>query len=304
MNSRQFECFLEVVEQHSFSRAAEKLFLTQSVVSYQVRAIEKEIGFPLFQRNKHPIQLTKGGEILYDGILQAKSSIEKSIENGKAWYTLHHNSINICMIAYLDPEKLAMLVGACSVSLPDVQINLIPFFSSDLVARLQDKETDIFFIYQDEVEKLQGFSYIPIFKTRDYCWISHKNPLSCKSHLDVDDLKNETIVLLENFNCIKSATRAYQGIIAEHPHAKFHLLLDYERATLPLVIANSCVALAPYPIHYPIIDIKSIPYGHYDSIITCVAWRKDDCSETTSTCINLITKIFSDSQQLIPTHSS
>ena len=53
-------------QQGSFSKAAEKLYLTQPTLSMAIRKLEKELGVPLFDRKHHPLKLTEAGEIYLD----------------------------------------------------------------------------------------------------------------------------------------------------------------------------------------------------------------------------------------------
>lgn len=61
MNSHQLRVFLSVVRQSSFSRAAETLYLTQSAVSQQIEALEREHGVRLFDRLPRRVALTDAG---------------------------------------------------------------------------------------------------------------------------------------------------------------------------------------------------------------------------------------------------
>ncbi|HLZ68911.1 MAG TPA: LysR substrate-binding domain-containing protein [Dehalococcoidia bacterium] len=64
MNSHQLRLFLAVARQRSFSRAAEAEHLTQSAVSQQIEALEREHGLRLFERLPRRIELTDAGEAL------------------------------------------------------------------------------------------------------------------------------------------------------------------------------------------------------------------------------------------------
>ena len=61
---QQLRTFYEVATTGSFTRAAEKLYLTQPAVTQQVRALETELGFPLLERQGRRIRLTPAGEAL------------------------------------------------------------------------------------------------------------------------------------------------------------------------------------------------------------------------------------------------
>ena len=66
MDLSQLEVFLTVASEHRFSRAAEKLFRTQSAVSQTIRKLELEIGEPLFDRSSREGVLTDAGRVLQE----------------------------------------------------------------------------------------------------------------------------------------------------------------------------------------------------------------------------------------------
>ncbi len=65
MEIRTLRMFVEVVRQGGFSRAADKVFATQSTVSKAVKQLEGELGLVLLDRRGHHCQLTEAGEIVY-----------------------------------------------------------------------------------------------------------------------------------------------------------------------------------------------------------------------------------------------
>ncbi|MAL06653.1 MAG: hypothetical protein CMH36_07490, partial [Microbacterium sp.] len=58
MDLRQLEYFVTVVDEGGFGRAAARLFAAQSTVSAGVRALEREVGASLFERDTHRVALT------------------------------------------------------------------------------------------------------------------------------------------------------------------------------------------------------------------------------------------------------
>ncbi|WP_155828978.1 LysR family transcriptional regulator, partial [Leifsonia aquatica] len=62
MDTRQLEYLVAVAEELNFTRAAERLFAAQSTVSAGIRALERELGAPLFDRDPHGVRLTAAGE--------------------------------------------------------------------------------------------------------------------------------------------------------------------------------------------------------------------------------------------------
>jgi DNA-binding transcriptional LysR family regulator len=66
MDLSQLEVFLAVARERRFSRAADKLFRTQSAVSQTIRRLEDELGEALFDRSSRESVLTDGGKVLYE----------------------------------------------------------------------------------------------------------------------------------------------------------------------------------------------------------------------------------------------
>ena len=65
MKRVQLEYFVRVVEEKSFTRAAEKLFISQPALSKSIRSLEKELDVTLFKRDPRELSLTSEGEWVY-----------------------------------------------------------------------------------------------------------------------------------------------------------------------------------------------------------------------------------------------
>ena len=66
MDLLQLEHFLAVVEERTFTRAAERVARTQPAVSQSIKKLEEEVGAPLFARDVHEVSLTEAGRVLAD----------------------------------------------------------------------------------------------------------------------------------------------------------------------------------------------------------------------------------------------
>ncbi|MBQ9814207.1 MAG: LysR family transcriptional regulator [Lachnospiraceae bacterium] len=113
MTILQIEYFVEIVKCGSFTKAAEKLFITHQALSIQIQALEKELGIPLFDRsNRRKIALLEYGEILY-----------------KVWEPMieqHRKAVEEAQILY-DKEKNTLRVGVLGV--PYIRKMTIPVIS-------------------------------------------------------------------------------------------------------------------------------------------------------------------------------
>lgn len=62
---RQMQYFIAVVECNSFTEAAEQCYISQSAISQQIQALEKDLGVELLHRENRRFSLTPAGEYLY-----------------------------------------------------------------------------------------------------------------------------------------------------------------------------------------------------------------------------------------------
>lgn len=115
--------FEAVARTGSFTLAADELFITQSAVSKQVRKLEDNLGFPLFNRTHRGVVLTEPGRELYQGVQPALESFRETVQRVRKWYDQDTISV-VCTHAvahyYLFP-KLAHF----QQQFPDVTVNVV-----------------------------------------------------------------------------------------------------------------------------------------------------------------------------------
>ncbi|MEV0537184.1 LysR family transcriptional regulator [Kitasatospora sp. NPDC050463] len=86
VHGRDLHYFTAVAEELSFTRAAERLFVSQPALSKQIRMLEKQLGGPLFERDRRTVRLTAVGEALLPharAVLAAWQAAEAAVEEAK-----------------------------------------------------------------------------------------------------------------------------------------------------------------------------------------------------------------------------
>lgn len=84
MDFKQIEAFLAVVDNKSFSKAAEICLLTQPTISARISTLEKELGVRLIDRNSRELLMTDYGQVFYkyaEEMLDARDKAENSIRH-------------------------------------------------------------------------------------------------------------------------------------------------------------------------------------------------------------------------------
>jgi DNA-binding transcriptional LysR family regulator len=140
----KLRCFTAVAEDLHFSRAADRLHLTQPALSSQIRSLEARLGLVLFDRTTRRVALTPAGAALLpaarrlveDGqrlaVLAAdlRGAPRRKLTLGAAFYT-----IDI-------PERVTLLEGFFAAH-PEVALDVSPAWQRELVAELQAGRLDL-----------------------------------------------------------------------------------------------------------------------------------------------------------------
>ncbi len=145
MDFRQLEVFMAVVELSSFSRAGEKLYLSQPTVSAHINALEKELSTTLLIRNTREVYASEAGKLLYQYAAKILALHDEAIDAVGTKEELHRGVINIA--ASTIPEKyiLPAMIAGFRKEYPAISFNIIPCDSARVCDMLSDGKAKIGF---------------------------------------------------------------------------------------------------------------------------------------------------------------
>lgn len=149
----------------SFSKAAEKLFLTQPALSIAIQKIETSIGAPLFDRSKRPLELTPVGEAYIRMIRQTQQlerELAQQIEDIKGSKT---GSVRVGGSHYINSYILPDIFTRFSQDHPGIKLEIFESSPVNLLSMLEDRSIDITFsAYSEESYPAQEFLFYPAFQ--------------------------------------------------------------------------------------------------------------------------------------------
>ena len=105
MDLRQIEYIVAIEQEQSISKAAEKLYLTQSALNQQLLRLEKELGTPLFERRKHSMIPTLAGRIY---LATARRMVDMKRETYKIISDITEENAGEISIAYTPEQGISV----------------------------------------------------------------------------------------------------------------------------------------------------------------------------------------------------
>lgn len=135
--------FLTVADSGSFSRAARKLGLSQSVVSFHMESLEKELGVMLFNREGRSISMTPEGNVLYREGMQLSQTADRMENILKSESTAISQRINLAGDALTCSYTLPWTLGAFREKYPNVIFSYRHMSMESLIEDIVDGDLDI-----------------------------------------------------------------------------------------------------------------------------------------------------------------
>ena len=193
MELRQLKYFIKTAQTLNFSEAARSLYITQSTLSQQIKALEDELGCPLFERNSHNVSLTESGEIMVPLVKQILHDAEVCKSQIMDLQELITGSLNIGATFSFSPLVKETIKDFIS-RYPGVRLNVINRSMEELMEMLRRREVDFVLAFKpdtlfDEIE-----SHV-LFEDRLSVIMSKNHPLAACESISPDEIKRHPLAI-------------------------------------------------------------------------------------------------------------
>jgi len=212
----QLRTFQEVAATLNFTRAAERLHLTQSAVSHQIKALEEELGEPLFIRAKRGVKLSEAGMVALDHarrILDESVALKERLSGGE------HTPVGRVRAAAATQafvHLFAPLFESFMRTHPGVEVSFRTTASTDqTIADIQSGAADV------------GFASLPVyspaldvqelFEDELMVVVGHGHRLAGRPLATFEEIVAERFILFERGNSIRRATDEFFGRVGGEP---------------------------------------------------------------------------------------
>lgn len=188
---KQCNYLISIVEEGSFIAASEKLFIAQSALSRQIKNLENELGFCIFDRSERRIKLTPAGLALYKSSKNHLDNFSHSIELAKRISRGEGRTLNVSHSSSIifDKRKLEILDCLCEKYKINIEINTIS--SEAQIEAMLSGDMDIGFIRPPVHHALDEIEAVSLYKAPMYVAVSASDQeFSNKTSIYIRELKD------------------------------------------------------------------------------------------------------------------
>jgi DNA-binding transcriptional LysR family regulator len=139
---RQLRYVIEVAQQRSFTRAAERLHVAQQALSQQVKTVEDQLGVKLFERGNRGVSLTPAGSVFVQEARRVVNGAERVVRRTQAAARGETGTLRLAYTVSTAYETLPALVTALKDATSALQIQQREMTAVDLAGALLDGEQD------------------------------------------------------------------------------------------------------------------------------------------------------------------
>ena len=197
MELRQLRYFATVAEELHFGRAAERLLIAQSVVSQQIRRLERELGVALFDRSSRHVRLTEAGRAFLPEARTVLDAQERAVAS-VARFAEHRSRVLRLGTSSGLGDRLTTVLDGLARRLPDTQVDLVSLPTRERLARVTDGALDAAFVRGDaELPDAASVRLLPVWRDALVVVLPKRNPAADAPDLTLADLAELPLWLVE-----------------------------------------------------------------------------------------------------------
>jgi DNA-binding transcriptional LysR family regulator len=250
MELRHLRYFVAVASELHFARAAQRLFVSQPALSQQIRSLEGELGFKLFERNRRGVRLTPEGAAF---LAEAEAVVRQADHAADVARSLAQGATGYLRLSHLRtmprglPERV---VGEFRRRYPGVEIIPESGSTGQNVERLRGAQLDVAFVLTP-LEDIPGLGCVEIATEPIVVALPSGHPLSRRRRIRREDLAGVPLVYYPRHNSPgfhdSSLSQVYGTVAPEivrtEPNEERMLLAVSEGAGITMLLADRTATL-------------------------------------------------------------
>ena len=287
MTTKQIDCCIELAHTLNFSRAAENMFVSQPTLTYQIKLLEDEVGFTIFERSGKGAALTPAGAQFVSFLSGMREDLKRAIEQGQNYSAAYRDSISISLMVrqavYFLPEAIRLFSETNS----DIQITPVFQYENGVESFLRN-EVDILFALKEQTKQIPGIAVHDLFESRVYLIADRDDPLAAKNLIREEDLYGRALMVGGGS---PPALKAVQHRLINSGKIRYFNSPDHD-TTLTNVAAGKGICLAPGFLNDHSGQFAWIPYDCKETFSCVLCTHKADKRPIVSAFIDILNGLY------------
>ena len=289
MTTKQIDYCIEVARTLNFSRAADNLFVSQPTFSYQIKLLEEEVGFTIFERTGKGAALTPAGAQFVSFLTSMREDLKRAIEQGQNFSAKYKDSISISLMVrqavFFLPEAMRLFAET------DPTVQILPVFQYEGgVESFLRSEVDIVFALKEQTRQIPGIHVHELFDSHVYLIAQRDDPLAAKNLITEEDLYGRTLMVGGGS---PPALKAVQHRLIATGKIDYFNSADHD-TTLTNVAAGRGVCLAPGFLNDHSGQFAWIPFDCSESFSCVLCTHRDDNRPSVTSFIRTLKMLYSE----------
>jgi LysR family transcriptional regulator, regulator for metE and metH len=193
LDVRHLKLIVAVTEERGLTRAGERLHLTQSALSHQLRDIEGRLGTPLFHRVNKRMLLTPAGERLLESARRVLDEIRRAEDDIAQLAAGNRGTLRLSTECYTCYHWLPDLLKDFSRRFPDVEVKIVVEATRRPLGALLDGQLDLAVVTSAASDK--RLRYEPLFRDELVMVMAPGHPLAARPYVRARDFAGETLFI-------------------------------------------------------------------------------------------------------------
>lgn len=272
MELRQIRYFLAVQETGSFTRAAEKMFVTQPALSAAIKALEEELGTQLLVRSPKRASLTAAGLRFRDrafAILAECNAAKRDLMEQQS-----RRQIRLGILNTFNTPPINELIYQFRTTFPEVIIHLQSGSKDQLAHRLGQDQVDLIITALSGEE--ESSTSLPLYQERFVLVVSTQHELATRSSVHLADLHEMPFVLRKNCEVLDQGKRVF---LTEQAQPLLNCRTEEDAWAMSMVRNNLAATIMPETVDGTgVVKIPIVDFGLIRTV-GCL-WRSHSEQET------------------------
>lgn len=278
MDISTLEAFIALAETLSFTRASERLYISQSALSRQILKLEDELGAELFRRSRREVELTACGRVFLEDSRELLARYSLALTHLEDVRDGLRGTLTLGFLRDAPSDRLAEIIRTFRGDYGDIRLTMREYGQDAVASAVIGGEADIVFSFYEGLGELDPVETLTLAEHSICAVVRADDPIAQRERIEIEALDGRDLVIISpkvselgrRSVVTQFMSRGMIPRVAAHADIVPSLLMMVESGIGIGTLPRSAMRLAPETITFVPIDDGRPP------MLTVLAWRSDN----------------------------